>query len=235
MDRFRRSALLNYPIGHHARPTPALLNAVYLWGAHFLRRNPPSGWTPSVFLTRAANQIFQDLGGRHPRKVLHGIQAQVLISLYMLNTGRPIEGTYHSSASVSLAIRLVDIFSRSSRVTDILLIFFSSEFHLIRSSRRSQSRDVGMIEQGALSPPADNIDEGERINAFWTVLVINNYWVIAHGSPSAISYDMPIDTPWPLEMSEYTIARVLLNLLIMCTYLFLSSESAIRRSKLSND
>lgn len=63
--------------------------------------------------------------------------------------------------------------------------------------------ELGALTPRALPPALDTIDEGERINAFWTVLIVNNYWVIAHGSPSAISYDMPIDTPWPLEMTEY--------------------------------
>jgi hypothetical protein len=40
----------------------------------------------------------------------------------------------------------------------------------------------------------------EQINAFWTVVIVNNHWVVAYGSPSAIPYcDMPIDTPWPID------------------------------------
>lgn len=67
----------------------------------------PPGRAESVFLARAINHMFQDLCGEHPRKVLHTIQAQILISLYMLTSARPVEGIYHSSVSVSLAIRFV--------------------------------------------------------------------------------------------------------------------------------
>lgn len=69
----------------------------------------------------------------------------------------------------------------------------------------------GEVEPRALPSAADAVDEGERINAFWTVLIVNNYWVASHGSPSAMPCDVPVDTPWPLEMSEYTIARFIFN------------------------
>ena len=38
--------------------------------------------------------------------------------------------------------------------------------------------------------------DAERIRAFWTCLVLDNYWSIAHGSPSALE-SIKIDTPWP--------------------------------------
>ncbi|KAL1737171.1 hypothetical protein EV714DRAFT_241019 [Schizophyllum commune] len=40
--------------------------------------------------------------------------------------------------------------------------------------------------------------DAERIRAFWTCLVLDNYWSIAHGSPAALE-SIKIDTPWPEE------------------------------------
>ncbi|KAJ7834882.1 hypothetical protein B0H14DRAFT_3461734 [Mycena olivaceomarginata] len=37
----------------------------------------------------------------------------------------------------------------------------------------------------------------EMINAFWSVLLINNYCVAASDTPSSMPYDAPINTPWP--------------------------------------
>jgi hypothetical protein len=37
----------------------------------------------------------------------------------------------------------------------------------------------------------------EMINAFWSVLLINNYCVAASNTPSSMPYDAPISTPWP--------------------------------------
>lgn len=86
-------------------------------------------------------------------------------------------------------------------------VLFSSELHLIRSSRHLERG----FKPNFLPAALDAIDEVERINGFWTVLIVNNYWVIARGSPSAISYDIPIDTPWPLETEEYVLVSFVVN------------------------
>ncbi|KAJ6600074.1 hypothetical protein B0H10DRAFT_2196467 [Mycena sp. CBHHK59/15] len=178
---FRRSALLPLPFGHYDRPSPALLSAVYMWGSRFSRTSRHSLYNEHSFLVCMLQNIHQDLGGQHPHRVIHSIQAEVLLSLYYLTLGRPVEGIYHSSAAVSLAI--------------------SSELHLIRSSHLIQPYFGVLVT--AFPPPVDALEEGERINAFWMVLIVNNYGVAAHGSPSAISYDTPIDTPWPLNLEDY--------------------------------
>jgi hypothetical protein len=52
--------------------------------------------------------------------------------------------------------------------------------------------------------PMDATEEAERINAFWTVLTLNNCWTTADGSPSNIAYadpDVGIDTPWPSDIN----------------------------------
>ncbi|KAJ6542536.1 Zn(2)-Cys(6) binuclear cluster domain-containing protein [Mycena vulgaris] len=182
-DTFRNSALLAFPFGHYHRPSPALLSAVYMWGSRLSPGPPHPVYNEDAFLVCTLQNIHQDLGGQHPQRVMHGIQAEVLLSFYYLTLGRPVEGIYHSSAAVSLAI--------------------SAGLHLIKSSQLPLQPCFGVLET-PLPPPTDALEEGERINAFWTVLVVNNYWVAAHGSPSAIPYhDTPIDTPWPLDVDDY--------------------------------
>ncbi|KAJ7718400.1 hypothetical protein DFH07DRAFT_761577 [Mycena maculata] len=39
--------------------------------------------------------------------------------------------------------------------------------------------------------------EDERVNAFWSVVILDNFWVVANGSPTSIPYGINIDTPWP--------------------------------------
>ncbi|GAW02015.1 protein [Lentinula edodes] len=87
--------------------------------------------------------------------------------------------------------------------------------HSGRSSSRKlflpRSSDVGNFGYLAqpldtLAPPRDPIEEGELINAFWTVLTLDSFWNTVHGTPSSIPYTSPsvrIDTPWPLIMEEY--------------------------------
>jgi hypothetical protein len=64
-----------------------------------------------------------------------------------------------------------------------------------------------------LQGPRDQIEEGERINAFWAVFFMDRCWAVAFGPPLVISdMDAPgmqIDTPWPLEMETYERVRAL--------------------------
>ena len=57
----------------------------------------------------------------------------------------------------------------------------------------------------------DSIEEGERIDAFWQVYILDKAWAVALKSPSSISEDglwgTQIDTPWPLRMQEYEQVR----------------------------
>jgi len=64
-----------------------------------------------------------------------------------------------------------------------------------------------------LQEPRDQIEEGERINAFWAVFVMDRCLAVMLGPPLVISdMDAPgmhIDTPWPLEMETYERVRTL--------------------------
>jgi hypothetical protein len=178
---FRRSALLAVPSRCHDRPLSALLTAVYMWGSRFSAAPRHPVYNENAFLVCTLQNLQQDLGGNHPHRVMHGIQAEILLSLYYLTLGRPVEGIHHSGAAVSLAI--------------------SAGLHFINSE--SSIFTVPPVPDTSFPPPSNGLEMVEQINAFWTVVIVNNHWVVAYGSPSAIPYcDMPIDTPWPIDLDE---------------------------------
>ncbi|KAJ7458938.1 hypothetical protein FB451DRAFT_576758, partial [Mycena latifolia] len=177
--RFRASALLPSYFGHRDRPSPSLLSAVYLWGSALSHITPHSPYTPDAFLLCVLQNLRQDLTGigSHSQLVLEIIQAEVLLSFYYLHTALPVQGRYHASVAASLAL--------------------SANLHLIRSPHQNTPYPPFALGSPLLPRPQTAIDEAVRINAFWAVVLINNYWVGAEGSPSAIPYGIPIDTPWP--------------------------------------
>ncbi|KAJ7019693.1 hypothetical protein C8F04DRAFT_1404156 [Mycena alexandri] len=176
-SRFRQSALLPFPLGHHSRPSPALLATAYLWG---LRLSGQSNLIAqeSVFLARALSLTSKGLSDPHPQRVMHTLQAEVLLSYFFFASGRVLEGKYHSAAAISLSL--------------------SSSLHLVRS----QSRDTS----GTLSPAVDDVEEGERIHAWWTVMVMDKCWAVGLcETPSFAHRDSlaMVDAPWPLESDDY--------------------------------
>ncbi|KAJ7814691.1 Zn(2)-Cys(6) binuclear cluster domain-containing protein [Mycena olivaceomarginata] len=182
-SRFRNSALLPFQIGNHARPTPALLSAVYLWGLR-LSGQPNLMTQEPAFLARALKLTSKGLSDTHPQRVMHTLQAEVLLSYFFFASGRSLEGKYHTAGAVSLSL--------------------SSSLHLIRSENQSSAR--------ILHPPADAVEEGERIQAWWTVKILDGCWAVGlcetPGFANRDSLAM-VDTPWPLESDDY--ARGLLS------------------------
>ncbi|KAJ7656227.1 hypothetical protein B0H17DRAFT_1265230 [Mycena rosella] len=175
--RFRQSALLPFPAGHQSRPSPALLSTVYLWGLR-LSNQPNLLAQESAFLTRAVHLTGQGLSDTHPQRVMHTLQAEILLAYFFFASGRALEGKYHTAAAISLSL--------------------SSSLHLIRSETHSSP--------GILPPARDATEEGERIHAWWTVMILDKCWAVglseepgfAHRDNLAI-----VDTPWPLEVDDY--------------------------------
>ncbi|KAJ7438180.1 hypothetical protein FB451DRAFT_1192837 [Mycena latifolia] len=173
---FRQSALLPLPFGDPNRPCPALLCAVYLWGSALADIRPSSPYTPGAFLLCCMQNLAQgvhDIVDR-PKFVLETIQAEVLLSLYYMHTAQPLPGRYHSSAAISIAL--------------------GARLHLFGSGLTPDSDSLPF--PSSASAAWDSSEECMSIDAFWTVVLLNNYWVAVDGAPSAISYEMNIHTPW---------------------------------------
>ncbi|KAJ3919676.1 Zn(2)-Cys(6) binuclear cluster domain-containing protein [Lentinula edodes] len=195
VSRFRNSALLPLPLGHYSRPCAGLLSTVYLLGLHL---SGDLNNQESVYLARALAHTANILSSTHPQRIIHAIQAETLLSVYFFRTGRILEGKYHMSAAVSLTL--------------------GTQLHKIRALPvGSGNPSVSPLQQISvagplLSPPIDQIEEGERINAFWIVYTLSNCWGVAVGTLSSAvfeSHGSTIDTPWPLDMTDYE--QVMLN------------------------
>jgi len=186
--------MLPLPSAIHIRPSGALLTTVYLWGLHLSHSDTLREREPT-FLSRAVQHTSNALSGSHPQQFLHALQAEILLAYYFFGKGRFLEGKYHSSAAASLAV--------------------SGGLNKIRSAGDSSSTASFVDNRSvALPPPRDAVEEGERINGFWTALVLDKCWSVALGSPSNFTDDnvlgTRIDTPWPLDGSAYEQVRLFL-------------------------
>ncbi|KAJ7022556.1 hypothetical protein C8F04DRAFT_1137677 [Mycena alexandri] len=160
----------------------ALLDTIYLWGAHLSRSGTvhTSSTHQDGFLSDALRSTAAGLLHASPNTILHTIQAELLLAQYFFHNSRILEGKYHASAALSISL--------------------SSGLHKIRSA---DVRDSVRLVMDSFSPAATALEEGERINAFWAVFAVNNCWLAADGSPADIAYTV-VDTPWPLDIGEYS-------------------------------
>jgi hypothetical protein len=135
-----------------------------------------------LFLSRAIQSVAGALGTTHPHKAKHALQAELLLSNYFFWTGRFLEGKYHCGAAVSIAISLGS--------------------HRVRSSQLP----------GPNPHATDPVEEGEGINAFWSVFFNDKCWGVAMNVPSGMpdqkAPNARIDVPWPLDMTQYERVRV---------------------------
>lgn len=179
-SEFHHAALLPLPYG----PPTALLNAMYLWASRFNRTaNGQDDFLAlavhHLALEVAAIQTFQP-----PLRILQIIQASVLLSVYYLEAGLLVEGKYHCAGATSLA--------------------FSAGLHRIGSS--SPAPHLPFLNSSLAVPP-DIARAKEMVDAFWSVVTLNNYWVAVSGTPSSILWGPSITTPWPTVCSSFLHSR----------------------------
>ncbi|KAH0578028.1 hypothetical protein H2248_005567 [Termitomyces sp. 'cryptogamus'] len=184
-NRFREATLLPLSFGHASRPTPAVLSAVYLWGVHLSQSEVLLQQEPS-FILRALHHSVTDIFGSHPDVILHTLQAEILLSYYLLHVGRFVEAKCHTATAVSLAL--------------------GAGLHKTKSTYLIPSILGLSSDAPVLVPlPRDTIEEGERINGFWAVLVLHKYITVALEPPTSVcgtleAPGMQVDTPWPLDI-----------------------------------
>lgn len=113
---------------------------------------------------------------------MHTLQAEIPLSYYFFASGRVLEGKYHTAAAISLSL--------------------SSSLHQVRSENYSTP--------GILQPPADVVEEGERIHAWWTVMIMDKCWAVGLSEDPGFAHRdnmAMVDTPWPLEVDDYPRVR----------------------------
>ncbi|KAF8170520.1 hypothetical protein K438DRAFT_2060443, partial [Mycena galopus ATCC 62051] len=192
--RFRASALLQLPLGHPARPSPAVLCAAYLWGIHLSRSEPLVSYE-AVFIRRAQQHISTELSpSTHSIHRIHTIQAHVLLATYFLRNKQFLEAEFHTNASATLAL--------------------SYHLHKIRSSRPSSLPLIGgsAFTEVYPDPPRNDVEEGERIRGFWAVVYNQNNLIMTLRTENNLGIlDLPnltIDTPFPLNIEGYELGML---------------------------
>ncbi|KAG7087881.1 hypothetical protein E1B28_011929 [Marasmius oreades] len=205
IGRVRASMLL--PHGHPKRPTRGLTSVICLMGflfSTFSAPTPTPAQTAQIagLLSNAINEVtnMTTTESSHPFIVVQSIQAELLVATYLLCSGRHLEGQFHLTRANSLAI--------------------GARLHKVRSNRqRPYPNDVAHLNTFistpaptpsgfSLPPTSDPIEEGERINAFWSAFVLSNCWdATVASSMSLISVfgdgNMEVDSPWPMDMLQY--------------------------------
>ncbi|KAJ7736591.1 hypothetical protein DFH07DRAFT_753467 [Mycena maculata] len=178
-SRFRRDALMHYPTGHHARPSPAVLLAVYLWGLR-LSNHPNLMAQEPAFLARALDFTAKSLSSTHPHKAIHNLQAEILLAYYFFACGRFLEGKYHTSAAVALAL--------------------SSSLYVIRSANVQSSPPRDTLEEG------ERIHAcwvTTILDTLWAAALRQEPTRDLRNDSKAF-----FDTPWPLELGDYEMASI---------------------------
>jgi hypothetical protein len=176
ISRFQASMLQNVPPGHPLRPSPALIFSTYLFAIR-ISNDPLVKPNENAYLTRATQEAATALSGNHPNKVMHSIQAEVLLANYFFSNGRFFEGKYHVANAVSTAV--------------------SAGLHKIRSSTTATN-----VPQRNTIDEAEGI-----ICAWNVLNLDKCWAVALDDSPnfehSTHALAAKIDTPWPLDMDEF--------------------------------
>jgi hypothetical protein len=190
-ERFRQAALLPLPFGDPGRPSPALLCAVYLWGAHLSSSDSLAAFE-STFIDQTLYQLGSGISAALDAgcTVIETIQAQLLLAAYFFRKCRFMEAEFHVNGALSISL--------------------TCDLHKVCSSRITTPSVLGIVSSREirLSVPKDAVEEGERINAFWAIFCLQRQLMISLNKPSNTfgileSPGTDIDTPWPLDMVGY--------------------------------
>ncbi|KAK6984297.1 hypothetical protein R3P38DRAFT_3105319 [Favolaschia claudopus] len=164
-----------------AHKSSALFNALYMWGAHLSSDRQRE----LDFKQMALQTVDAELT---PETFIHTIQTQVLLAYYSFRTGHFLEARAHTATAVALTL--------------------GGGLHVIRSLNHPDASIVNIQEENdqetRLQASADFIEEGERINGFWTVYMLQKNLTMALEPRSRVcGVFETAGTPWPLEMKDY--------------------------------
>jgi hypothetical protein len=164
------------------------MNIVYVWGTHLSHpQDPGLKQLEEYHLAITMREVSSGIAGTHPDKILHTLQAEFLLARYLFSTGKIMEGKYHVTCGISMAV--------------------ASGFTKIRSNQTSSSRSP-VREISFLPPPVDAVDEGDRIVSCWQGFTTDKLWAAALETSSDMICPATIpnaqtDTPWPQELEVY--------------------------------
>ncbi|KAF6757865.1 hypothetical protein DFP72DRAFT_1065125 [Ephemerocybe angulata] len=167
----------------NTRPTPSLLETMYLWGVRLSTdHNIRQSHEPS-FRARALETLDSSLSPTRPIDVVHGVQADILFAHYDLSEGL-----------------LQEVMARLQLNTTPMVL--SHYLHKIRS------RDMSTPPTTIPAPGTDPAVEGELILAFWHVYIMDKLVAGLLQERASIRTvpdrsDARVDLPWGMDMEEY--------------------------------
>lgn len=177
MQRFKENMKASIPPSDDSPIPSALVYVVLLIDALF-SNDPAYHATEDRLLALVQQNFSSDF---HPTRMMYTLQTEVLLSYYLFHKDRRVEGGYHAAAAVSIVV--------------------ACGLHKLGSTRAQGRTGIN------LPLPRDAVEDGERINAFWTVIVLDRCWTVWMQTPSVLidetSANTQIDTPWPLDMIGY--------------------------------
>lgn len=193
IDPIYRTCILPANFGSHSKPSPGLLWAMYLWGAHLSpEQNNPA--REHEYMLRALADTATNLSTDHPQRYMQTIQAEILLSYYFWRIGRCLEAKYHAQGAASLAL--------------------GCGLNKTMSANPSTLPDISVGSHGLIVLPDayDETEQGERINGFWATVMLCKNLAVTLEQPTSVcgSFEAPglqIDTPWPLDMESYKEVR----------------------------
>jgi hypothetical protein len=139
-----------------------------------------------AFLFHATSELAQSLASG---QIMYVLQAHVLLGSYALARGNFLTGQNHVSKAASLARLSLNL------------------AHEIPLTGPHGARST-VLDPVSLQLPAEalgQIDEGERVNAFWTIFSLEKIWGVALGYPlgrSGGGNGVHIQPPWSLAMDH---------------------------------
>jgi hypothetical protein len=142
-------------------------------------------------LIRALHHVVTDTLGNHPKRILHTIQAEVLLATYYFRTARFLEAKARLGSAVSLVL--------------------TTQMHRLRSSNYLLFSPLGVDNGGNpvfWQVPQAAIEEGEHINGFWAVFSLHKMVSFALDPAGGVcgaleAPGLQIDTPWPFDSHDY--------------------------------
>ncbi|GJE98222.1 C6 transcription factor domain-containing protein [Phanerochaete sordida] len=186
VPRFVQAASL--PPGARDPLVEPLLTAVCLWGSRLARGTPLAAFEDTLLaqaVQGVSAALFLASAGERGHALLGAVQAEVLLAHYFFALGRFLEGRYHGGAAASLAL--------------------TCRLHAL-GPPAPPGPGAGPAPGQALPAPRDAVEHGERVDAFWTVYVLDQCWSGALGAAPALAPGGAahrIATLWPLAPAQY--------------------------------
>ncbi|KAJ7060556.1 hypothetical protein C8F01DRAFT_196407 [Mycena amicta] len=167
------------------RVARSLSTAIVLWATHLgADSSYPQDKLLALTVSAAARDSTAIDHNASHYQIVQLMQAHILLSLYFLDSASFMQGRYHCGVATSLAL-------------SIGLHHLGSPMYAGPVPPQFLRMRLPVVVNTMTSEEA-----GIFVKAFWSVVILNNYWVVVSGAPSHIPSDAIISTPWPSAMTS---------------------------------